>query len=139
MMELTSEQVAWIGQDIRKKGMTMNGLADSLIDHICCSIENDPGSDFHEAYTRTLTAFGSAGLKKIQEETILLLTLKKEVTMKKTMYVLGYTAAFLITTGLLFKLQQWPGAAVMLTIGIVLFNVGFLPMFFYDKYKRAIS
>jgi hypothetical protein len=138
-MELTSEQVAWISEDIRKKGMTMNGLADSLIDHICCSIENDPCSCFHEAYSRALAAFGSGGLEKIQEEFILLLILKKEVTMKKTMYVLGYTAAFLITTGLLFKLQQWPGAAVMLTTGIVSFNVGFLPMFFYDKYKRAVS
>jgi predicted RND superfamily exporter protein len=58
--------------------------------------------------------------------------------MKKTMYLLGYLAVFLMTTGLLFKLQHWPGAAIMLTIAIALFNFGFLPLFIYGRYKRTV-
>jgi len=138
-MELTKEQIEFIRNDIRQKGITMSDLAESIVDHICCTIENDSGTDFHKAHKKALGAFGDEGLKKIQQQTILLLTLKKEMTMKKTMFVLGYMATFLFTTGLLFKIQQWPGAAIMLTLGTVLLNFGFLPMFFYDRYKRAIS
>ncbi len=138
-MELTTEQIEFIRQDIREKGMTMSDLSESLLDHICCSIENDSCNDFHEAYSRAMNAFGSGGLKEIQQDTIFLLIIKKQVTMKKTMYFFGYIAAFSITTGLLFKIQHWPGASIMLVLGIVLLNFAFLPMYFYDRYKRAIS
>lgn len=137
-MELTPEQIAFIRQDIGKKGITMPDLVDSLVDHICCAIEQNDYNNFNEAYSQALAAFGENSLRNIQRETLFLLILKKKVTMKKTMYVLGYIAAFLSTMGLLFKLQHWPGAGIMLTLGIVLLNFGFFPMYFYDRYKRAI-
>src|ERR1041385_2073043 len=135
-MELTAAQIAFIRQDIQQKGITMNDLSDSLLDHLCCAIENDTGTDFYEAYSKALHAFGNEGLKKIQQQTILLTILKTEVTMKKTMYVMGYIAVCLISTGLLFKVQQWTGAAIMLTLGIALLNLAFLPMYFYQRYKK---
>ena len=138
-MELTTEQILFIRQDIQNKGVTLNDLAESFVEHISCAIESDSETDFNKAYTNALNAFGETGLKKIQQETILLLILKKEITMKKTMYVLGYVAVFLSTTGLLFKLQHWPGAAVMLILGVALLNFGFLPMYFHDRYKRATN
>src|SRR5436190_14923900 len=101
-MDLTAAQVAFIRQDILARGITMNELADSLVDHICCCIEQDSGNDFYESYTDILASFGEKGMKQIQLETNSILTLKKEVLMKKTMYVLGYIAAFLLSTGLLF-------------------------------------
>ena len=138
-MELTAEQIDLIRQDIEEKGITMTDLADSLLDHLCCAVESELGSDFPDAYARALSAFGKEGLNTVQQQTISLLTLKKELTMKKTMYLLGYIAALLSTTGLLFKLMHWPGAAPMFIIGIILLNLGFLPMYFYDRYKRAVS
>lgn len=138
-MELTPAQIDFIRQDIHERGITMEGLVDSLIDHICCAIENDVKQDFAEAYEAALSSFGENGLKRIEEETLLLLTIKKKIIMKRTMFVLGYIAAFLSTTGLLFKLQHWPGAAVMLTLGIALLNFGFLPMYFMDRYKRSVK
>ena len=138
-MELSQEQIDFIRHDVRAKGITLDALADSLTDHICCAIEAEPGTDFRQTYDKALTAFGEGGLNKIQEETISLLILKKEHAMKKTMYVLGYFAAMLFTSGILFKLQHWPGAAIMLVLGTALLNFGFLPMFFYDRYKRAIG
>ena len=138
-MELTSEQVKFIREDILERGITMEELADSLVDHICCCIEQDPVNDFQASYLLALTSFGERGMHRIQHETNLVLTLKKEVLMKKTMYVLGYIAAFLLTSGLLFKLQHWPGAAIMLTLAIALLNFGVLPIFFYDLYQRAVN
>ena len=137
-MELTSEQISFIRQDIIDRGLTMDDLADSLVDHICCSIENDNSDDFQIAYKKAIGIFGNDGMKKIQHDTILILTLKKEMTMKKTMYFIGYVATLFISTGLLFKIQQWPGAAIVLTLGIVLLNFAFLPMYFYRKYKQAV-
>jgi hypothetical protein len=55
------------------------------------------------------------------------------------MNVFGFLAFFFIMTGLLFKLMHWPGANVSLVLGVMLLNVGFLPMFFYDRYKRSLA
>jgi len=136
-MEISTEHIDFIRTDIQRKGLTMQDLVDSILDHICCTIEEDPNADFDTAYQKALTAFGEDELTQIQEETIRLLIQKREITMKKTMYILGYVAAFLSTTGLLLKLQHWPGAAIMLTLGIALLNFGFLPMYFYNNYKKA--
>lgn len=136
-MELTTSQITYIKHDLHKRGIAIQDLADSLLDHICCVLEDSPETDFHQAYNKAVEAFGEEGIQKVQEETLLLLILKKDLTMKKTMFVLGYIAVFLSTTGLLFKLQHWPGAAVMLTLGIALLNFGFLPMYFYGRYKKA--
>ena len=138
-MELTENQVSQIYSDIRERGVTMDELADSLVDHICCAIEREKEMSFEEAYTNALAAFGDDGLQRTQRETILFINQKKEIIMKKTMFILGYIAVSLITTGLLFKLQHWPGASIMLVFGIGLLNFGFLPMYFYGRYKQAIS
>ena len=137
-MELTSEQISFIRQDILKRGLTMDDVADSLVDHICCIIENDDSDDFEIAYKKAIGIFGNDGIRQIQHDIILILTFKKEMTMKKTMYLIGYVAALFISTGLLFKIQQWPGAAIVLTLGIVLLNFTFLPMYFYRKYKQVV-
>jgi hypothetical protein len=138
-MELTAEQIEFIQQDIRSRGITMHGLIDSLTDHICCAIENDTETDFDTAYTNAIEAFGDDGLQKTQHSIALLFNLKKEITMKRTMYVLGYIAVLLSTTGLLFRTMHWPGASIMLVVGVVLLNVGFLPMFFYNRYKQVAA
>ena len=74
-MELNSDQVEFIRQDICRRGITIPDLADGIADHICCFMENDLETDFAKAYTRALDAFGENGLENIQKETILLLIL----------------------------------------------------------------
>lgn len=138
-MELTTEQIAFISNDIAQKGITMPTLADSLVDHICCVIENSPETDFFAAYNNAIASFGENGLQETQQKTSYLLTYKKVIIMKATMYLLAYIAVFLCSTGLLFKMQHWPGASIMFVLGIVILNFGFLPLFFYDKYKRSLA
>lgn len=137
-MQITDQHIEFILEDLNKRGVKLNNLVDNLLDHICCAIEAHPGSDFNTAYTEVIHSFGEQGLLKIQNE-IILLTIKKEEKMKKTMYVIGFMATFLTTTGLLFKLQHWPGASIMLILGVMLINLGFLPMYFYDKYKSSLA
>lgn len=139
MMELSNAQIDFIKEDIHLRGITAEELAESLLDHICCSIETSEQSDFQSAYTQALSGFGEKGLHDIQYQTIYLLTLKRETTMKKTMFVLGYIAAVLSTFGLLFKIMHWPGANIMLILGIAMLNFGFLPLYFRDRYRKALS
>ena len=138
-MELSTEQIEFIYEDVESRGLTMDGLIDSLVDHICCVIENSSEEDFNTAYSAAIKAFGDNGLQRIETETKLLLTLKKEIFMKGTMFLLGYIALFLSTSGFLFKTMHWPGANIMLVMGIVVLNLGFLPLYFYDRYKRSIA
>jgi hypothetical protein len=57
--------------------------------------------------------------------------------MKKSVYVLAYISCFLISTAVLFKIMHWPSASIMLVCGVAILNLGFLPAYFYQKYKTA--
>ena len=118
-MELTEEQIAFIRMDIQSRGITMTELADSLVDHVCCAMEHHSDDDFQEVYHKVLDDFGDGPLHRIQQETMLLLILKREATMKKTMYVLGYIALMLTTTGLLFKIMHWPASGMLFALGFL--------------------
>ena len=138
-MELTENQIGQIHGDIRESGVTMDELADSLVDHICCAIEEENEMCFEEAYSKALLAFGHDGLQRTQKETMLFINHKKEIIMKKITFILGYIAVTLSTTAVLFKIMHWPGASIMLVLGIAILNFGFLPLYFYGRYKQAIS
>ena len=138
-MVLTTDQIDFIASDIQDRGVSFDELAESLLDHICCSIESSPEQNFDKAYQKALAAFGEEGLLKTQRRTEYLLIHKRNHQMKKTMFILGYIAVILSTTGLLFKIMHWPGANVMLIMGIAVLNFGFLPMYFRDRYRRAIG
>lgn len=136
-MDLTEHQVTYIYQDVLQRGIKDEELAESMTDHLCCCIENDNNVDFMDAYQNAIQAFGAKGMMQIQKETTFLLN-TKYIFMRKTMFLLGYFAAILTTSGITFKLMHWPGASIMLLLGILLLNFGFLPMFFMDRYKKSL-
>jgi len=51
---------------------------------------------------------------------------------------MGFIACFTLSTGVLFKIMHWPMATVLLFAGFLLLNIGFLPTYFYQKYKAAV-
>ncbi|HRY32675.1 MAG TPA: hypothetical protein P5531_06880 [Bacteroidales bacterium] len=59
--------------------------------------------------------------------------------MKKLSIFFGYLAVVLIALFAWFKLQHWPGAAVLLLAGCIVFCLGFLPLWFLVRYKQAVS
>lgn len=137
-MELLDSHVERIKGDLARQGVTMDKLSDSLLDHICCAIEEMDANDFEQAYEQVVERFGEDGIRNVQEETTNLIY-KKEFTMKKTMYILGYFASMFAITGVLCKMMHWPGAGPSLLLSALLLNFGFLPLYFRDKYKQSIS
>ncbi|MEM5539926.1 hypothetical protein [Olleya sp. AS48] len=55
--------------------------------------------------------------------------------MKKSVYVLGFLALFTLSTASLFKIMHWPYAGILIFVGFLLLNFGFLPTLFYKLYK----
>lgn len=139
MYTLSDEQVDHIADDIRRNGVNMEDLQLNLLDHICCIIERDmkDGDDFHQVYQQTIKQFYKKELSEIEEETINLLTFKNYYLMKKSMIVSGIVTTVLMVIGCLFKIMHWPGAAVILLSGIIVFSLVFLPMVFLLKTKET--
>ena len=57
--------------------------------------------------------------------------------MKLAMYILGSLSSMLFIVGILFKIQHWPGAGVMLTLGLGIFPIVFIPLFAIYHYKKS--
>jgi hypothetical protein len=129
MPELSIQNIDRIARDIKRQEIIFSHLADDLIDHICCDVEYEmeKGLTFYEAYTRVKQKFGKRRLKEIQEEA-LYATDTKYRFMKNTMKFSGVAGTILFGCAAMFKIQHWPGAGIMLTLGtdpgIYLYAIG---------------
>ena len=141
MYTLSEQQVDYILRDIKSRGVEMEDLQVSLLDHICCIIEREfePDGDFESFYRKTISKFFKKELREIEEETILLLTFKNYYAMRKTMIITGTVSVVGFTVGSFFKIMHWPGANVMLLLGIAIASLIFLPLLFILKTKEANS
>ena len=137
MRNLTDEQIEFIAEDIRIRGVFTQGLQENLLDHICCCIEqHDDDRPFEEIYLQTLEAFGQSGLQGVQDETLYLINQPYFSKMKKIAYFSGTLASMSLICGALFKVMHWPGANIMLIIGTLTLTFLFLPYFFYMQFKE---
>lgn len=139
MFSLTEEQIAFIENDIKVRGITSPDLSIDLLDHICCVIENELAGyrNFDTVYQETLLLFGEKGLKEIQDETNRLLTFKHYYIMNSTMKISGYISSLMILSGAFFKFNHWPGANALMLVGVFLLTVLFLPLLFILKFKES--
>jgi hypothetical protein len=137
-MTLTEEQIDFIELDLKLRGVALEELRNSMLDHVCCQIENGDDENFDKAYDRALLGFGKREMLEVQEDIIKYEFNKAWKRRNLVTYLFGFVAVFLILTGSLFKLMHWPGASLGLIIGVFLLNVGFLPLFFYYKYKKSV-
>src|SRR5205814_2019326 len=96
--------------------------------------END---DFERFYREAVKRFYKHNLREIEDETINLLTFKNYYAMKKTMIVSGAISVAAFIVGSAFKFMYWPGASVLLTLGIGSFSLLFLPLLFILKVREA--
>ena len=128
MHELSPDDIDQINRFVRKQEITYSHLPDDLIDHICCDVENEMqnGLDFTEAYHRVIKKMGKRRLKEIQEETLYAVD-KKYRQMKNTMKISGIAGTVLLGFGALFKIQHWPLAGTMTTLGAVTLALVFMP------------
>lgn len=54
--------------------------------------------------------------------------------MKKFIYISGIVVINFFVFGAIFKVQHWPGANILITLGLGLFSLGFLPLSFIKSY-----
>lgn len=137
MHKITDDQIEFILDDIRSKGIDIEDIQYNLLDHICCVIENEmpDREDFFKFYEYILPRFFKESLREIQDETELLLKFKDYYTMKKSLYISGLSSAILTLAGATFKALHLPGAAFMIFIGILFFSLIFLPLMIVLKFR----
>lgn len=137
-MILSDEQIDYIALNLEHYGVREAGLREDLLDHICTHIEQGGYADFEKGYRDALNTFGGQyGLFALQQQTFFTVALQKSQLRRKVLYIAGFIATFLISSGCIFKLMHWPYAGIMLLAGFVVLNLAVLPVFFYNRYKNA--
>jgi hypothetical protein len=118
MAELTEKQFDLVNDQI-SLSIGNRQLCLELIDHACCHIEEmmENGIDFDEALKRSISLLAPDGLHDIEVELDHVLKPQIPKIMKTSLYFFGFIAAFCILLGIMFRIQYWPGADVLLLIG----------------------
>lgn len=57
--------------------------------------------------------------------------------MKQKIYLLGLLTTIIIVTGTVLKVNHWPGAGILLTVGIVTFELLFIPAALINNYRSG--
>ena len=55
--------------------------------------------------------------------------------MKQKIYILGLITTLIISTGVIFKMEHWPAAGIMITAGTLILILLFLPFALINNYK----
>ena len=128
MPELSFQNIEDISLDIRRQEIIFSHLADELIDHLCCDVENEMqnGLGFAEAYKRVKQTMGHGRIKEIQEETLYAVDSKYR-KMKNTMKISCIAGTIMFGFATLFKIQHWPLAGPMLVLGAFILAFIFMP------------
>ncbi len=128
MPELSIQNIERVTRDVKKQEIVFSHLFDELIDHICCDIEYEmqDGLTFYEAYNKVKQKMGSRRLKEIQEETLYAVDTKYR-NMKNIMKISGIAGTVLFGLAALFKIQHWPLAGAMMTLGALILAFAFMP------------
>jgi hypothetical protein len=129
MPELSLRNIDQITTDIRNEEISFSHLLDDLIDHVCCDVEYEmlSGLDFPDAYRKVKNKMGSGRrLREIQEETLFAVDTKYR-RMKNTMKFSAVAGTIIFGFAALFKIQHWPGAGTMLTLGAFILAFIFMP------------
>jgi hypothetical protein len=137
MVKLTDEQVEYVLNEIKARGVTIEDLQYNLLDHMCCIIENEmrDEDDFYQFVNAFFPRFFNENLVEIEKETILLVTFKNYYAMKKTMYLTSIMVTAFMILFSLFKIFHLPGAGALFVITVVLFSSLFLPLVILIKLK----
>ena len=91
-MPLNGSHIAFITDDLYKKGLVYEPLKEELIDHICCSVEHEMSKNirFREAYEIVIQKqFKPSELNKIQSKTLYEINQKPKIMVRnyiKTAY-----------------------------------------------------
>lgn len=141
---ISDQQVDFILDDISRHGIKLEGLQQSLLDHICIIIEQnlEENGDFKKFYDSTIKTFYKNELREIEEETIFLLTHKSPfIVLSRNLFFLllfilfigpfiAYDIIWLAnsdqTTGFYFPIEIWGSTLVYSLFPLLILLVLFL-------------
>lgn len=138
MNELTDEYIDFIYQDVEKRGIYTETLLHEMVDHICCMIEPQLGKGipFTQLYQELVNSLHENQFSNIQHQTNLSTNLKFQF-MKKSMFISGALGTAALISGVIFKINHWPGASILLVLSTFVIVALFLPLFFIVQYKES--
>lgn len=141
MRNLTEKEIETIVQKVNSSKIEFDEMREDLIDHLCCSIEDDikKGLSFEQAYNDAFNNICPDGFDEIQRETVFLLTYKKIKTIKRILYLSAYLGVASIILTVYLDLTNTTGASIALLVSALIFLVLFLPAFFIHLYKRQLA
>ncbi len=82
---------------------------------------------------------GACLLVLIYFPTILYHKLKEAPKNETALHVTGFLGISMLTVGTLFKIMHWPGASVILVSALAFMAFGYIPVYFYKKYKTSVN
>jgi hypothetical protein len=128
MPELGLHHIDQISREISKQEISFSHLLHDLIDHVCCDVEEEmqKGLSFSDAYRKVKQKMGARRLIEIQEETLYLVDTKYRY-MKNLMKTSAVAGTILLGFATLFKIQHWPLAGTIMTLGAILLALVFMP------------
>lgn len=89
-----------------------------------------------------LLVLGMAGLVGIFLPMLIINHFKrnlKTLMSEKIQWILGSLSISMMTMGSVFKAMHWQGAGMLLSLGILLFVFGFLPVLFFKLYRQSLQ
>lgn len=91
---LTENHINFILNDIESRGVKMESLQQSLLDHICCILEDEitEEKEFEREYDSIVKRFFKEDLSEIEKETKQLLRNKYYYQMKKFLYIILFVS-----------------------------------------------
>ena len=137
-MQLSLDQLRLVEHDVQIEGITYSHLEYDLLDHVCCDIEDrmQKGISFDDAYKAVKLDVGTQGLRRVQEETLLLIN-KNYRMMKKSMKTLGTIALAGVSIAAIAKIMHWPGASLLILLSTFVVSTIFFPAALYVWYKEV--
>lgn len=137
-MILTDNQIERINTDLDVLGIKSVELKDDILDHICSDIEAIDNLSFKEAYLQVIKKFGGErAIEQIQKDTDFLINYKRNLYLKRALFISGFIVSFLMSTGIMFKIMNWPYAGIILITAFLLLNFVLLPILFYERYTAS--
>ncbi len=142
-MIIDEGQVSFIRSYLMGNGVSNQSLQADLLDHFCCVVEEqmESGQSFDISFSKAVDRISPEGPEKIQKDLNYLLTIKKNIMLRKLVYMASYVSVLAVLTGLALRIPQILSAdAAMLLVmaGMLLFSVSTVPYFFFDRYQKSI-
>jgi hypothetical protein len=140
MPDLTAVDIELIRRDVTGQGICFSHLADELVDHLCCDVENEMagGLGFADAYRKVKASMGQRRLREIQEETLYSVDTKYR-NMKKSMKISAIAGTCMLAFAALFKIMHFPMAGILTTLGGILLAFVFMPSALTVLWKETRS